>query len=407
MKRVLVISLALALGLARTAAFCQDLSTTTRPSPELAYLKLLTLFPEDKDSLGLDYSSRPDAPRLPQPMTYGLVLSAECLRQRHQANPESKRRIQNCVAWLLDNSDLDRDGLPGWGVPEAWDAFNDGSVNPPNHEYTITTAFVMQGLMDALVCPGVLSPKKLARTRKILKETALSWISQLWTEGTDEGFFQYSAGANDRYFVINASAMFLGVLSRLLDEQPGLFGTGERESLSRIVDLAARGVVKEAQIRDAGPFWKYYRFIRDPSRDGLNDLCHHGFVIWGMELYRKHRGQAQFAWSTDQSIRSIDAFFKGDAIMAFPQDVDYAQEKDRKKFTEMPSPLWGTGMMLAIYGAYSKPQQAERCFRIIDEQYGPFSQPTSSPHSAPKSQQRCLQRMNAFLLWGIAYSAFR
>ena len=123
-----------------------------QPSLSVLYRDLLALFPEDRQGFGLDPLQNLDGQPLitdHQPMTYGFVLSAEARHFRFDRNAESGRRVRKAVRWLIDNRDLDGDGKPGWGLPQAWPAWGH-APNPHNQPYTITTAIVLNGMLDAL-----------------------------------------------------------------------------------------------------------------------------------------------------------------------------------------------------------------------------------------------------------------
>ncbi|MDD4869038.1 MAG: hypothetical protein PHR77_00655 [Kiritimatiellae bacterium] len=74
------------------------------------YTELLTVFPEDRQGYGKDWFLMAVDH---QPMTYGFVLSAEAIHFQRDPNDESRRRVKKAVRWLIDNRDLDGDGLPG------------------------------------------------------------------------------------------------------------------------------------------------------------------------------------------------------------------------------------------------------------------------------------------------------
>ncbi len=144
------VTICTALLLLTLSAGCSDLRTPNAGSRtalnlELAntYQQLLALYPEDHQGLGIEnWTSGTEE----QPMTYGLILSAEAARYRRTGEAEAERRVSKAMAWLLDNHDLDLDGKPGWGLPQPWDAFQDGSTNPVNQPYTITTAIVRNSI---------------------------------------------------------------------------------------------------------------------------------------------------------------------------------------------------------------------------------------------------------------------
>ncbi|MFW5980281.1 MAG: hypothetical protein ACOCQ2_02850, partial [Halanaerobiales bacterium] len=170
-----------------------------------AYRSLLSKFPEDQQGLGLEPVFKKSG-LTNQAMSYSLILSAEILHYQYQKNDESIRRIKKASYWLLNNSDTNNDGYPGWGLPQPWDAFADGSVNPPHHPYTITTAFVLESLLSSLSIKSFWEKKDLQKISRLIKEVALYWCQNVWT-GYDEneGYFWYSISSNDDYFSTNVS----------------------------------------------------------------------------------------------------------------------------------------------------------------------------------------------------------
>ena len=262
------------------------------------YLLLLAKFPEDRQGEGLDLFSGMVGEH---PMTYGLVLSSEVLHFRAFPTEEGRRRIQKAVRWLLDNIDLNRDGKPGWGLPDAWDAFSDGSVNPANHPYTITTAIVMLGLLDALSLPNFWTFAERQEMRTALRDVSLRWCREVWQETPTGGYFWYSPAQVDNIFVTNVSASFLGSLSRLLTEQRNALTLSEADLIQARVEAAARSLVAVAQFRMGLPFWSYH----EQNPEAANDLLHHIYLLWGMELYRASGIGSGLPWTTQQAVASL------------------------------------------------------------------------------------------------------
>ena len=170
------------------------------------YRDLLALFPEDRQGFGLDPDKNLDGQTLisdHQPMTYGFVLSAEARHFRFDRNAESGRRVRKAVRWLIDNRDLDGDGKPGWGLPQAWPAWGH-APNPHNQPYTITTAIVL-GRHVGRPQPSATSgpPPGATRCWTLMVQVALRWCRELWTEGYGGGYFWYSPSPADDIFGVN------------------------------------------------------------------------------------------------------------------------------------------------------------------------------------------------------------
>ena len=360
------------------------------------YLLLLAKFPEDHQGEGLDLSF---GTFKEQPMTYGLVLTSEALRFRASPTEEGRRRVRKAVRWLLDNSDLDHDGKPGWGYPDAWDAFADGSVNPANHPYTITTAIGLSGLLDALSLPNFWTLAEREEIRVALTGVSLRWCREVWQETASGGYFWYSPVPVDNIFVTNVSATLLGDLSRVLTEQRDALSVSEANLVQDRVRAAARMVVSTAQPRMGNPFWLYHE--RDPISP--NDLVHHIYTLWGMELYRSSGVGEGVPWTTQQAIASVDAFWRDGIVHDFPQDVTYVGSQ--APYQDQPAFLSGTGSMLAFYVRWSDVPRTTRCFNYLVSAHGPLPDLHIWPLSF-SNDTNFYPRVVVAALWGIALRDF-
>lgn len=113
--------------------------------PRETYLNLLGNLNIELPGFGLDVH---DSLKKNRPMAYGLILSAEANRYKYTKDPAALAMVRTCGKWLVKNSDLNQNGITGYGLSDPWDAFGDTSVNPIHQEYTITTAGVARALMD-------------------------------------------------------------------------------------------------------------------------------------------------------------------------------------------------------------------------------------------------------------------
>ena len=145
------------------------------------YDSLLSKFPKEHQGFGLDAAQKPGLTE--QPMTYALVLSSEAIHYRNDPNAESKLRIQKALDWLITNQDLNHDGIPGWGLPLPWDAFSDGTINGPNHPYTITTSMVLNGFLDVLDAPNVITNEQRYVIKELIGKVMVHWCNHLWSKG--------------------------------------------------------------------------------------------------------------------------------------------------------------------------------------------------------------------------------
>ena len=365
------------------------------------YEKLLAMYPEESQGLGADDHFRLSPPEH-QPMTYGLILTSEALRFRRTGADECRRRIRKATDWLVANADLDRDGKPGWGLPQAWDAFQDGSVNPRNQPYTITTAIVLNGMLDALADRSLCSQAESEQIVRLVSQVVLRWCREVWSDGYGGGFFWYSPNPADAIFAVNTPSMFLGSIVRLIHEYPEALSAEERRLIENRADALARAIVNTAELRNGSPFWDYmawpnFRNVRRP-----NDLVHHVYTLMGIETYRDCGGRVRLPWTRLGSLRSLDSFWADGQIRQFPQGIQYAGAQS--SLGSQPAILWGTGAMLAGYACWADWDGASRVLTAIQRDYGPIPDLRLRPE-ADNSDPTFYPRQAAHVLWGLALYA--
>jgi len=360
---------------------------------EADYISLLSGFPKDEPGLGKDQFFPGDDR---QPMAHGLVVSAEAARFGRTRTEESRAYVRTGVRRLLDSRDLDGDHFPGWGLPAAWDAFGDGSVNPPNTPYTITTAICLLGLLDALRQPLWSNPER-GEIAAAVRDVELAWCRAAWTDIRGGGFFWYSVRPADAVFLPNVGAMLLGAMARSLEELRGAFSDRDARLIRDRIDRAAASIASRAVMRAEAPFWNYVVKLDVPDWEDPNDLVHHAYILWGLELYRSFRGTFRLPWSRTQARRSLDRFWKDGRLFDAPQDLVY--EGKRAYFNRTPAVLWGMGIAIALYAVSGDRAKALDIAGLIDRDYGPFPRLRRLPEMVSKDENFYV-REAAHVLWG-------
>lgn len=367
---------------------------TIRP----AYLQLLTQFDEKDQGHSLDHFKKFTGS---QPMTYGMVLSAEAIRYRKMPTDEGARRVKQATRWIIDNQDLDKDGQPGWGLPQPWDTFADGTENPPNTPYTITTAIVVEGLLDALLIEKLWTPAERDEIFKLVKNVELHWCNDLWMEGFGGGFFRYSIHKYDDVFTVNAPAMFLGTMVRFLKEQGKSLSEADRSLIEKRAHDFAKAVIGTVMLREGLPFWYYSAAPNRLKTRSPNDLLHQGYILWGIEAYRDFAPDVKFPWTREQAVKSMDTFWRDDVLHEF-STTDLEGSKIRIK---TPPRLWCTGMAVAVYAKYGTAEQTERAVKEMLRQHGPL--PRLRFNSADKSEKGVYYGRHAsHALFGLAHAGY-
>ena len=374
--------------------------TSNAPKASEEYTALLAKFPVENQGRGVD---------LYDPLVvsdhataYAQVLSSEAYRYSANSNEESANRIRLATRWLVENSDLDGDGKKGWGLPFAWDAFGDNTVNPVDHPYTIDTAIVLVGLLDALDTHGIWSDEERREIVLLVKNVLERWCTECWTEsGNSRGFFWYSPSPSDSYFLANVSTMLCGVLQRFIHEFGNELSAGEMTLFSsRVADGIT--LVEESVVMFEGmPFWHY---CDSPGFDDLtNDLVHHVYILYGFRVYRKYGGQVPVRWTAEDALRSLYLFRSGGVIYNNPQDPYFANfQIDLKR----PASLWGLGMLIAYSAEEGDVSLANSTLETLKASYGNFPDVTVYPVSW-FSDARFYPRYAAHVLFGLAVRDFQ
>ncbi len=341
-----------------------------------------------------------------QPMTYALLLSADSLHYKVTQDAATRARIEQAYTWLIDNADLNGDGVPGWGFPDAWDAFSDGSTNPSNYPYTITTAEVLNGFLDMLDSPYPLADSERQRILDLMKTVGQLWCSDYWqdleTDLGPAGYFWYGIEPRDAYFASNVSSMMLASLTRLSEEQRGAFDSQDYQHMADCVDKAARGMVYGVHWRGSGrPFWlrgtaHEDNLIAESSYyDRVDDLVHHAYTVFGMEVYRALAGRVALPWTTEQALLSFDVYWVDDVLLLLPPNQSDGLGD--------PAELMGAGAWLAFINRWSNdPDLKYDSVQYVLDHYGEWPQIQVFPPPA-FSDTAFYPRYAAHVLWGLGY----
>ena len=384
-------------------AFAQPPQLPVREDMRVAYMELLAAFPVESQGKGLDPEGLVDH----QPMTYGLVLWAESLRYRACPTEEGQRRVRLAARWLVENRDLDNDGKPGWGLPQAWDAGATGTMNPRHTPYTITTGVCLLGLAEADVIPGMWKPDEREQFRTLMRDVHLRWCREMWLEGYGSGYFRYSPTASNDIFSVNAPAMYLAALANYLHVHGQSLSAADVVIMESRRDCFVKTIVATVTLRDGLPSWEYMAMPNRFNQSRPNDLLHHIYTLWGAEIYRDLNGSVPLPWTREQMLESVEKFWKNGQICMYPFDELRISKVGNREY---PSILWGTGSLLQCYGKWGTEPQTVRSLETIRRLYGPWPQLKLYPPSygAPnhKDDPQFYPRHAAHILLGLAYATY-
>ena len=242
------------------------------------YAKLVSGLNKNNLGSGRDILSEEEKDR---PMAYGLILSA--LAHHHRATQYDiyTTEMRQCGNWLLSNSDLNGDNIGGFGLADAWDAFGDGSINPPHQEYTITTAIAIKGLLDWLDADTEAPQEKIKLTVSSLLRPYLSG-----NYNSPSGMYSYSLNVNDLgYNVFNPAAFLAGQMQRYSQ-----ITEDEKEIIQNEADRIIRLLIRNHLLDHANNwFWNYGQSSNRLERP--NDLIHAIYIMEGIREYSKYKGR--------------------------------------------------------------------------------------------------------------------
>lgn len=365
------------------------------------YGQLLQKFPLNAQAMGPD-------PYLQEPREhleiYAILLSAESRRWAATGALDAIARVRSCALRLLETSDLDGDGKVGWGLPFAWDAFGDGSVNSVNHPYTISTAQTLEAFLDALeYAPNLFSIEEKRQLETTIANAWKRWSREAWTDFSPEfGWFWYSPAISDSWNVVNINGMMLSVAIRCRQrtwKSPGLL---EFADLDDRIHKMARLILAEMEPRNGLPFWHYIPTPNALNQDEPNDIVHHVYILWGMERYRTYSSEP-LPYTKEQALESVATYFSDTKAFDYPQDVIYSGPK--APYQARPMVLWGMGAALAFLGEnqMKAPSINDLTKRLLKQEYGPWPELTLWPKGFSSGDTATFYpRYADHVLWGLA-----
>ncbi|NES18708.1 MAG: hypothetical protein F6K41_07195 [Symploca sp. SIO3E6] len=318
-------------------------------SARVLYQKTINTLDMSYPGYGIDTAFTKD--KLHYPMAYALVASAESHRYLISQDRTALKNAVLAAKWLIENKNLSDSKDVGWGLPFAWDAFGDGSINSANTIYTITTALVIQSLLDVYVAISSTSNNQKLIQSSLVLNTAIAaaetFTKENFQKEKEELIFWYSLNPEDSYHVINVSAMLAGQMQRLSHYSP----PKKSQIFSTFADQAVLYIKKRAKFdRDGNIFWMYGGDYWVDRLNPPNDLVHESYIINGLIEYVRYGGRNANLVEPKLLYKSLQRFIKNDKIYDMPRGWNPPTEEHQLiQYMDAPARLWGVGY--AIYVA--------------------------------------------------------
>ncbi len=243
------------------------------------------------------------------PKSYAMVLLAELDRRGRGWRASEANLARVAGNWLLDHADSNGDGVIGWGLPVAWDAYDDGSTNPAHTEYTITTAIVIDALLSWAERDAA-APRE--RIRAVVQAAVQPYLDG--RNASPAGMAPYSLAAADRrYDTFNPAAYLAGQIQRA---SLGLDDARERARYLAAADATMQALLQHRQLAPGSGHW-YWNYSVQQALP--NDLPHAGYMIAGVRAYLEHGGRLADRFDWYAVLHHLEDF-RGDAgeVRAFP-----------------------------------------------------------------------------------------
>jgi hypothetical protein len=356
------------------------------------YVRIINSFSVLHPGLGMTDYPGPQPAHIPK--AYAVLLMAELNRANYtQVRLSTRGRFAG--EWLLDNADLNRNGIAGWGVPAAWDAYGDGTVNPENTEYTISTAIVVKALMD---WEGTDPQAPRDRIRATVAAALTPYLDPEMR--SPAGLFPYSLHTNDRKFdTFNPAAYLAGQMQRWSRMAP--IGPIRQRAIEA-ADSTVKALLAHKQV-DATDGWYWHYSIQERVP---NDLAHAGYIIEGLREYAAAGGRLAAGIDVGAIHRHLNSFLDpmSGAIRGWP--IFRSDVKDSARLYDI-----GMGLYLA---ATAQPRMVnmERAFLSNASRYrradGRFMIRPARSDGAPvvSNRKAIIREYECYLLYGLSHFSY-
>jgi hypothetical protein len=344
------------------------------------YFEILNLLDKDYPGRGVDVF---DVEIRDRPMAYGILLSAESNRYRCTGDIKALNFMRKCGNWLLENADLNNNGIYGYGLADPWDAFSDGYINPAHHEYTITTALAVSGLIDWYQLEP--DEKNKALIYHIVENCLRPYFDDAWDSPL--GIPSYSLNENDKkYDVYNSAAMLAGQLQRFsqITAEEDIRNLSSRKA-DKIIRIFLENVLAD---KSGNYYWNH-----SVQKEKPNDLVHASYIIEGIRDYLTHNGGVK---TNFQKISDHIQMFKSGRVWYEHIDKSYHNQKKNAR-------LWALGMLIYTLARDKKFDLIEK---TLLKQLASYRK-RDGRFKLKLNDERTLIRHEAHLLLGLSYYLFR
>ncbi|GEM_PF-1938703 len=278
------------------------------------------------------------------------------------------------ATWLVENPSSDL--VMGWGLSFAWDAYGDGTVNPPSTIYGITTALAIGGLVESYCRSGKVSYLEAA-------VESLNYYANYISEDVYGKFLNYSDQSSDNYNTHNVNAMLMHAYARvgvLID----------RQDFKQLATEVASSLHAAQFTYPDSISWPYTAQAEAGTRADRNDIVHAAYIAYGV-LETQKLLDIEIATQTE-----LENYLKG-----FERDGNLKEFRTGEFRNEAESDLraraWGLGMHLAWLASTGDFASGFETAEMIEEY-----RTSEGTYEYVYGSKTAIPRSTSHLLYGVA-----
>lgn len=245
------------------------------------------------------------------PKAYAMIVkAAELDAGRTPSLLALSRTSEN---WLITHDDVNGGGVKGWGLPFEWDAFGDGTPNPANTGYAISTAIVIDALLDRA---KTMSGSQRDATIELAWQAIFPYLDP--TVKTPGGLAPYSLTPQDRGWDVFNTAAYLAAMAQRLSRTETAADRVAR--LQQFADTTMQVLLDRRLVTlDGAWYWPYL----SPG-SSVNDLPHAAYIIYSIETYVREGGRLADSFPRERIWSHLGDFVVPGAgyVRSYPRFVD-------------------------------------------------------------------------------------
>lgn len=196
-----------------------------------------------------------------------LLARANMAKYGMRGKENYKKSTEEVLNKLETTAYINNDKEIGWGLPYAWDAFGDGTVNSENTVYTYTTAYAGLTFLDFYQLTNDKRYLEVAkRSANVILAKACCWqkeeLFSTW----------YSDNKNDQiddYAVLNTQALTLSLINKIQHE----------DRKDQTYEKFNKNFLIPEDYKNSNYEKNEWNWPYSLSRSGDNDLFHLMFIV--------------------------------------------------------------------------------------------------------------------------------